>query len=150
DALEAANDLGQWSLNEGHFQLAANAYDQAANFSDSAQGDHDLARGEALAAEGVALVALATSSEVDEWGRGIGATGSNIRAADQGDVYTQAQSVLVRAEEAVFPLAMDPPPSNALTDAQRTYATARAWRTVINARLTSNDQARLPDPEVNL
>jgi hypothetical protein len=150
DALEAANDLGQWALNERHFQIAANSFDQAASFSDMAQGDHDLARGEARTAQGVALVALATSSEVDEWGRGIGVTGSYIRAADQGDAYRQAQAALVQAEEAVFPLAMERPTDNGLTVAQRTYATARAWRTVINARLTSDHQGRLPDPQVNL
>lgn len=150
DALEAANDLGEWALNERHFQLAADSYDQAAMLSGSAQGDHDLARGQARMAQGVALVALATSSEVDQWGRGLGVTGSNLRAADQGDFYRQAQAALVQAEEAVFPLAMVRPAETGLTVAQRTYATARAWRTVINSRLSSDHQTRLPDPQVNL
>lgn len=149
DAFEAATDLGQWALSEQHYEVAADGYDKAAGLSNYAATDHDLARGQSRTAQGVALVALATSSEVDEWGRGIGATGSHIRAADQGDVYRQAQAALVQAEEAVFPLAMERPAETGLTVAQRTYATARAWRTVINARLTSNDQARLPDPQVN-
>lgn len=150
DALEAANDLGQWALSERHFQVAADSYGEAAELSDSAPGDHDLARGEARLGQGVALVTLATSSEVDEWGRGLGATGSNLRAHDQGDTYEQAQAALVQAEEALFPLAMQPTADNGLTLAQRDYALARAWRTVINARLTSDHQTRLPDPQMNL
>ena len=150
DALETANDVGQWALSERHFQIAADSYEQAAAFSDFSPGDHDLARGEARLGQGVALVTLATSSEVDEWGRGIGATGSNLHAHDQGDTYRQAQAALVQAEEALFPLAMQPAADNRLTLAQRDYGLAHAWRTVINARLTSNQQTALPDPPINL
>lgn len=148
DAFESATDLGEWALNEEHYTIAADAFGKAATFAGFSPGDPNLALGDSRTAEAVSLIALATSTEIDEWGRGIGATGSTIRGSDQRGAYQRAQEALVAAEEALIPIAFQPSSEAGLTVAQRSYAVARAWRTVINARLTSNNQNRLPEPDV--
>lgn len=148
DAYEAATDLGEWAFTEEHYRVAADAYEKAAAFANFAPGDHELALGEARTMEGVAWIAVASAREGVELDRGLGMTGSSIRAVDLHDVYGNAQAALVRAEEALYPLAAQPATEDGLTYAQRRYALARAWRSVINARLTSNDRTQLQEPEV--
>lgn len=127
DAYQAAVALGHWMLMRSNYADAATAWGFAAQYAPSLGDNHQIPKAEAQVNQGMALINDAAENH------------------DRRPEYEHAAAVLAEPIRDLAPLA-NQAETEGLTVSQGTYARARAWRSLMNARMASLQRLNVQTP----
>jgi hypothetical protein len=136
DAYHAASDLGRKLVADENLLGAASAWSEAVRFADLMPGDTTYVRAEARLGYGVAQFWYSVGQQRESSGRDMD---SNL-GINPTRSFGPARDALIEAQNAVAVLAHQPGADMGITGAQRIFASAQAWRALIDAYLEQTQQ----------
>jgi tetratricopeptide (TPR) repeat protein len=129
DTYSAAADLGRWYYTQDQYEGAQSAWDIAKRMADAAGQGNDYARAEARMGHAAAVFVQAMAATISAQARPTDThIGGNPDAA-----FDAADQELVEAQNILGPYAYTPSADGGLTQGQRVYASAEAWRRLLRA-----------------